>query len=173
MDCSPPVSSVRGFLQAEILEWVAIPFSRGSLQLREQAQVSCIAGGFFTIWATREALLDETSPQRKCIPSLSQHILQIVQQFINFLNDQKLWASFCPQEASFLEWYAFLGVCCSFCLGWTVLDFLPRTFYESLSIHVRDALKWLWKPLIRCAPPRGAREIDSCDCNGIHSMTQN
>ena len=46
-----------------------------------------------------------------------------------------------------------LGVCCSFCLGWTVRGFLPRTFYESLSIHVRDALKWLWKPLIRCAPP--------------------
>ena len=30
MDCSPPGSSVRGFLQARILEWVAIPFSRGS-----------------------------------------------------------------------------------------------------------------------------------------------
>ena len=153
MDCSAPVSSVHGFLQAEILEWVAFPFSRGSSQLRDQAQVSCTAGGFFTIWATREALLDETSPQRKCIPSLSQYILQIVQQFINFLNDQKLWASFFPQEASFLEWYAFLGVCCSFCLGWTALDFLPRTFYESVSIHVRDAVKWLWTARIGCAPP--------------------
>ena len=35
-------------------EWVAIPFSRGSSQPRDQTQVSCIAGGFFTIWATRE-----------------------------------------------------------------------------------------------------------------------
>ena len=37
------------------LEWVAFPFSRGSSQPRDQTQVSCIAGGFFTSWATREA----------------------------------------------------------------------------------------------------------------------
>ena len=55
--CSPPGSSVHGILQATILEWVAIPFSRGSSQLRDQIQVSWIAGGFFTIWATRKAPL--------------------------------------------------------------------------------------------------------------------
>ena len=55
MDCSPPGSSVHGNLQARILEWVAIPFSRGSSQPRDQTQVSHIAGRFFTIWATREA----------------------------------------------------------------------------------------------------------------------
>ena len=38
-----------------ILEWVACPFSRGSSQLRNPTGVSCIAGGFFTSWATREA----------------------------------------------------------------------------------------------------------------------
>ena len=38
-----------------ILEWVAYPFSRGSSQPRDQTQVSCIAGRFFTSWATREA----------------------------------------------------------------------------------------------------------------------
>ena len=38
-----------------ILEWVAYPFSRGSSQPRDQAQVSRIADGFFTLWATREA----------------------------------------------------------------------------------------------------------------------
>ena len=38
------------------LEWVAFPFSRGSSQLRNQTRLSCIAGGFFTNWATREAL---------------------------------------------------------------------------------------------------------------------
>ena len=46
---------VRGILQARILEWVAFPFSQGSSQPRDQTQVSCIAGGFFTSWATREA----------------------------------------------------------------------------------------------------------------------
>ena len=48
MDCSPPGSSVHGVLQARILEWVAIPFSRGSSQPRDRTQVSCTAGRFFT-----------------------------------------------------------------------------------------------------------------------------
>ena len=48
MDCSPPGSSVHGILQARILEWVAIPFSRGSSLLRDQTWVSFIAGRFFT-----------------------------------------------------------------------------------------------------------------------------
>ena len=43
MDCSPPGSSVHGILQASILEWIAISFSRGSSQTRNQTQVSCIA----------------------------------------------------------------------------------------------------------------------------------
>ena len=56
MDCSPSGSSVLRIPQARILEWVAIPFSRGSFQPRDQTQISCIAGGFFLIRATREAL---------------------------------------------------------------------------------------------------------------------
>ena len=56
MDCSPPGSSVHGILPARILEWVAMPFSRASSQPRDQTQVSCTAGRFFTIWAIREAL---------------------------------------------------------------------------------------------------------------------
>ena len=54
MDCSPPGSSVHGILQARILEWVAIPFSRGSFWPRDRIRVSCTAGRFFTTWATRE-----------------------------------------------------------------------------------------------------------------------
>ena len=55
MDCSPPDSSANGILQARILEWVAIPFSRGSSWTRDQTHVSCNTGRFFTLWATREA----------------------------------------------------------------------------------------------------------------------
>ena len=44
MDCSPPGPSVRGILQARILEWVAVPFSRGSSQLRDRIHVSSIGG---------------------------------------------------------------------------------------------------------------------------------
>ena len=47
--------TVHGILQAWILEQVAVPFSKGSSQPRDQTQVSHIAGGFFTSWATREA----------------------------------------------------------------------------------------------------------------------
>ena len=50
-----PGSSVHGILQASILEWVANPFSRGSSWPRDWTRVYCTAGGFFTIWATREA----------------------------------------------------------------------------------------------------------------------
>ena len=44
VDCSPSSSSVHGILQARILEWVAISFTRGSSQPRDQTQVSRIAG---------------------------------------------------------------------------------------------------------------------------------
>ena len=52
---SPPGSFVHGILQARILQWEAITFSRGSSWPRYQIQVSCNAGGFFTIWAIWEA----------------------------------------------------------------------------------------------------------------------
>ena len=55
MNCSLPGSFVHGILQARILEWVAIPFSRGSSWPKNEAWVSCIAGGLFTSWATKDA----------------------------------------------------------------------------------------------------------------------
>ena len=63
-DCSPPGSPVHGVLQARILEWVAIPFSRGSSRPRDRTWVSRIGGRFFVTQATREAL-------NKVIASLS------------------------------------------------------------------------------------------------------
>ena len=55
MDCSQLGSSVHGILHARILEWVAILFTRRSSWPKDQTQVFCIAGRFFTVWATREA----------------------------------------------------------------------------------------------------------------------
>ena len=46
--CEPMDYTDHGILQARIMEWVAIPFSRGSSLLRDRTQVSCIAGGFLT-----------------------------------------------------------------------------------------------------------------------------
>ena len=53
-DCSQPGSSVHVILQTRILEWIAIPFSRGFSQPRDQTWVSCIASRFLTVWATIE-----------------------------------------------------------------------------------------------------------------------
>ena len=54
VDYSPPGFFVHGILQAKILEWVAISFSRGSSRPRDRTQVSHIAGRCFNLWATRE-----------------------------------------------------------------------------------------------------------------------
>ena len=50
VDCSSPGSSVHGILQARVLEWVAISFSRGSSRPRDQNWVSRIAGRHFNLW---------------------------------------------------------------------------------------------------------------------------
>ena len=52
--CSLPNTSVHGIPQARILKWVPIPFSRGSSPPKDWTWVSCIAGRFFTIWASRD-----------------------------------------------------------------------------------------------------------------------
>ena len=57
MDRSLPGSSIRGLLQARIPEWVVIPFSRKSAQPWDWTWVSCIASGFFTVRATRKAVI--------------------------------------------------------------------------------------------------------------------
>ena len=49
VDCSPPGSSVHEISQAWILEWFAVPSSRGSSRLRDWTCISCIVGGFFTM----------------------------------------------------------------------------------------------------------------------------
>ena len=58
MDCSPPYSSVHGILQARMLEWIAISYSKESFRLRDRTQVSvfpALAGRFFTTSTTWEA----------------------------------------------------------------------------------------------------------------------
>ena len=87
MDCSPPRSSVHGTLQARILQWVAISFSRASSWPRDQTQVSYIAGWCFDLWATREVPLHNLDALKllffHCVPghmSLSQALNNIPPQ---------------------------------------------------------------------------------------------
>ena len=57
VDCSLPGSTIHGILQARILEWVAISFSRGSSRPRDWTWVSRIGGRCFNLWATRVSLV--------------------------------------------------------------------------------------------------------------------
>ena len=76
MDCSPQGSSVLGIFQRRIPEWVAIPFSRGSSQPGDRNWVSCIADGFFIIWAKSF----QSSQPCACLPS-SQSLLLWFKEF--------------------------------------------------------------------------------------------
>ena len=55
INCSSPGSSVHGILQARILEWDDISFSRGSSWPRDWTLISCVVGRLFSVWATRDA----------------------------------------------------------------------------------------------------------------------
>ena len=81
MGCNSPGSSVLGISQARILEWVAISSSGGSSQLRDGARISyiaCVAGGFLTTSAIREALF-------LCILYTSNYIFEVFKVYIAFI----------------------------------------------------------------------------------------
>ena len=72
--------------QTRILEWVTIPFSRESSRPRNQTRVSCIAGRFFTIWATRKALEEKILP---LLPLIAD--CQILRSWIYLLFSTEDW----------------------------------------------------------------------------------
>ena len=77
MDCSPPGSSVHEISQTKLLEWVAMSFSRGSSQPRDQTHVTCIGRWILYYWTTREAYpcrLSTPNPPVKTIPFLLDQI---------------------------------------------------------------------------------------------------
>ena len=78
MDHSTPGSSVHGILQARMLEWVAMPFSRGSSWLRDWSQVSHTAGRFFTVWA-----IIHWHGEKNFFSLFIQHIVELP-SFLNF-----------------------------------------------------------------------------------------
>ena len=97
MDYSPPGSSFHGILQARILEWLAILFSRASSWSRDPIWVFCIAAGFFTNWAIREALYNNSSSYRSSYIIqwiffyLSQPVILIGFLIYNFAIVKKKW----------------------------------------------------------------------------------
>ena len=96
-DCSSSDSSIHGILQARILEWVAIPFSRRSSWPRDWTWVSCIPGGFFTIWATSwKPAKPKESPDYK--------ILNLKLVCYNWLKRKTKTHGYCSLEKSTLSW---------------------------------------------------------------------
>ena len=73
MGCSPPGSSVRGIVQAKILEGVAISFSEESSWSRDRTRVSCIAGRFFTNWAMGEAHPVSIRDHKECAAGIAEN----------------------------------------------------------------------------------------------------
>ena len=96
MDCSLPGSSVHGIFQARVLEWIAIAFSRGSSWPRDRTRVSRIAGRRFTVWATREAIIQKDT----CTPMFIAAVVTIA----------KAWKQTkCPSTEGWIKkmWYIY------------------------------------------------------------------
>ena len=80
MDCSLPGSSLHGILQARVLEWGAIAFSRGSSQPRDRTQVSHIPGGCFNLEATREASEVKGKEEKEIYTHLNAELQRIAKR---------------------------------------------------------------------------------------------
>ena len=139
MGCHLPTSSLHEILQARILEWVAISFSRGSSWPRDPTQVSCIAGRFFIVWAGREVYckLNILQLKRRTWPQVSRstsgdffHTLILL--FCIVLTQEKLaWVlkKVANGLSPFISW-----ILCVFYMLCLILDF-------SFSKHCRTPLK--------------------------------
>ena len=137
MDDSPP-GSAHGILQARILEWVAILFSSGCSWLRNQTQVSCIAGRFFTIWTTTEALIVDGT-------------VQIQRKKSSFLT----WGNLSCFLQSFFDWldeshpHLWMAICFTQCLLiYMLISFLKITFMEIFRISLWPNIWVSWPILI-------------------------
>ena len=84
VDCSLPGFSVHGILQARILEWVTISFSRGSSRPRDRTQVSHIGGRHFNLWATREDYINSCSSIRLYTIGYFCHVVIVGLVIYNF-----------------------------------------------------------------------------------------
>ena len=95
MDCSPPGSSVHGILQARVLEWVAMSFSRGTSPPRNWTQVSHVVGRCSPDWAMQEASLVKcllrSFPQ--CIVSWIIYLILSFESFKIYLETSFFWSS--------------------------------------------------------------------------------
>ena len=93
MDCSSPVCSIHGILQARVLEWVAMPSSRGSSRPRDWTRISCIEGGLFTNEISRPETCGMTgfSAPLTLQEDRIHHSLSLVPSYGNWSEGTSLW----------------------------------------------------------------------------------
>ena len=135
MDCNPLGFSVHGFLQARILEQVAISFSRGSSWPMDETQVSCMAGRFFTIWATSEAALTCEQQNKGIAHKLDHHPHLLVNP-----------ASILNQPCNFGSLQNLSGILSS-CLQMKIMIMTCERLWRILSLVCRSTKSSMW-PLI-------------------------
>ena len=179
MDCSPPGSSVHGILQARILEWVAISFSRGSSPSRDRTQFSHIAGGF-TLWATRDAPYGEchyvkisTKKKQTWLGFLKCNKAVITKgwdfdfffyAFMPLLPLRKI-STFITLSRMFLKvanMASPLTCLCSHGIGLHSLNYTVENLsWTSSLFHSRDSLLWQWENTCR---QNNVQDTLSFDC---------
>ena len=116
-----------GILQTRVLEWVAMPSSRGSFQPGDQTQISCITGGFFTVWATREA--PTNCAHCKC----------------RILNSEDLRDSLVPVLHEWVnEWVKVAQSCPTLCnsMDYTVHEVLQARILEEIAFSFSRDTSW-------------------------------
>ena len=92
MDCSPPGSFVHEILQARILKWVAIPFSRGSSQPKDWTQIFCIARKYFTAEPPGKPIIDEVLQKKWAERSISDTWVNALRASAGREWEQRGWA---------------------------------------------------------------------------------
>ena len=135
--CNPVECSLPGcswILQARILEWVVILFSRASSQPKDWTWVSCVADRFFTVWATREAL---------SIFYLSVYRLSIIYLPITYLSMSVYHLSVCLPSIICVRAYPPISPSLQLAAQ---MD-LGKAFFADISLHNQSNLLWSWTPL--------------------------
>ena len=135
VDCSLPGFSVHGILQARVLEWVAISFSRGSSRPRDQTLVSCIAGRRFNLWATREALMEKNLYLYKYVYIIESLCCtpQINTLWIKYISRKILQNQLTAQQREKKKW----------CSGWGARKEKNHWFKNTLcSVAQLDTIPW-------------------------------
>ena len=132
MDSSPPDSSFHGIFQARILEWVAVPFSRGSSQPRDWTQVSCIVGRCFTTWAIRKAQQSGVQKHLQIYPLIGLTPLSLYDDLLCLLLQSLSWDHFVSYK---YHYPGFLLVSIFMEYNFTSYNFQPMCIFR-FEVHV-------------------------------------